>query len=363
LEGIKIKDKKSIKSMDQKKCPMCAETIKFEARVCKHCGYEYDIKELDDALEKRRKLLQQDKYAFDTIDDHKLLQIAYDHQYNQHDFSKAKYYLERLKKEFPQSEYLPYAEQRLREMEQWDGKKEPIIDYGRDIPQRSPMAWIRKWEGRQLPNIKLAAPGYPFLWGSGALVVLGLIFSWWLVILGLGAGGFLAYCFRDPERSIPSDPGVVVAPADGKVLFVDTVWEGRFFNASARRVAILLSLLDVHVNRAPVAGMVVKTEHQPGKFTAPVGIEADRTNERRIWMLADEADRRFLVVQVAGQVTRRIIPFAQGGQRLVRGERLGMICFGSRVDLFLPLEAQVTVAPGARVLAGTDVVARLPMAK
>lgn len=232
-----------------------------------------------------------------------------------------------------------------------------------DVSEAGPKAWVRKVQAWYLSHIKIAAPAYPYLIGSGVLVVLGLIFSWWLVILGLGAGAFLAYCFRDPERPVPSDPQVVVAPADGKVLFVDTVWEDRFFNASARRVAISIGLLDVHVNRSPVASIVVKTEHHPGQFTAPVGSKADRINERRLWMLADEDDRRFLVVQIAGQLTRRIVPFAQGGQRLAQGERLGMICFGSRVDLFLPLEAQVTVAAGTRVLAGTDVVAKLPMGK
>jgi phosphatidylserine decarboxylase len=247
--------------------------------------------------------------------------------------------------EFPQIESLPYEEQRLRKTGPGDEKRELGLDSGK---------------GWQFPSFKIAAPAYKFLMGSGVLVVLGLVFSLWpIVVLGLGVGGFLAYCFRDPERAVPSDPEVVVSPADGTVLFVDTVWEDRFLNASARRVAISLNLLDVHVNRAPVAGVVVKTEHQPGQFSAPVGSKADRTNERRLWMLADEDDRRFLVVQMAGQLTRRILPFAQGGQRLDRGERLGMICFGSRVDLFLPLEAHVSVAPGARVLAGTDVVARL----
>lgn len=263
--------------------------------------------------------------------------------------------------EFSQREYLPHGEQRLREMGHGDEKREPGLDLGKGFAKRVFKAQTRDEKGWQFPTFKIAAPAYKFLMGSGVLIVLGLVFSWWLlVILGLGAGAFLAYCFRDPERSIPSEPQVVVSPADGKVLFVDTVWEDRFLNGSARRVAISLSLLDVHVNRSPVAGMVVKTEHQPGQFSAPVGSKADRINERRIWMLADEADRRFLVVQMAGQLTRRIIPFAQGGQRLARGERLGMICFGSRVDLFLPLEAQVTVAPGTKVLAGTDVVARLP---
>lgn len=241
------------------------------------------------------------------------------------------------------------------------GATEPDLDLLGMVEGNSAKAWGRKVQEWYSAHIRIAAPAYPFLLGSGGLVVLGLIFSWWLVIFGMGAGAFLAYCFRDPERLVPSDPQAVVAPADGKVMFVDTVWEDRFLNAFARRVAILVSLLDVHVNRSPIAGMVVKTEHQPGQFTALFNREADKTNEQRLWMLADQHERRFLLIQLAGQLTRRIIPFAQGGQRLARGERLGMICFGSRVDLFLPLEAQITVAAGARVLAGYDVVARLPL--
>lgn len=360
----KKKTKEAVSKFETKQCPKCAETIKFEAKLCKHCSYEFSEDEILRQNEERDKIIQYDEYALNKIDDYQLLQIAYDYQYNQHDFEKAKYYLERLRNEFPQSQYLPYVEQRLREMGLKEGEEGPSPNIGIAIADRVPMAWTSKMQGWQFSDIKIAAPAYPFLLGSGVLIVLGLVFSWWLLlILGLGAGAFLAYCFRDPERPIPSEPEVVVSPADGTVLFVDTVWEDRFLNASARRVAISLSLLDVHVNRAPVAGVVVKTEHQPGQFTAPVGSKADRINERRIWMLADEDDRRFLVVQIAGQLTRRIVPFAQGGQRLDRGERLGMICFGSRVDLFFPLEAQVTVAPGARILAGTDVVARLPMAK
>jgi phosphatidylserine decarboxylase len=243
-----------------------------------------------------------------------------------------------------------------------EGVIDPDLDSS-GVAGGGPKAWVNKVQDWCLSQIRIAAPAYPFLIGSGVLVVLGLIFSWWLVLLGLGAGAFLAYCFRDPERPIPSGPEVVVAPADGKVLFVDTVWEDRFLKASARRVAISLSLLDVHVTRAPVESMVVKTEHQPGQFAAPITREADKTSERRIWMLVDEYERRFLLVQMAGQLTRRIIPFAQGGQRLARGERLGMICFGSRVDLFLPLEVQITVAPGEKVLAGSDAVAILPIAK
>jgi phosphatidylserine decarboxylase len=359
IDDIKRKNE-AVNKYDQKKCPQCAETIKYEARVCKHCGYEYNEQEIERELDDRRKYLhqlQQDGSSV-QIDDYKLLQIAYDYQYNQHDFKKARYYLEIIRKKFPQSDYLPYVEQRLAEMDHKEGNEEPSL--GRNIAMRVPMVQRKNGQGWQPPIINLAPPVYRLLIGCGILVLVGFLFNWWLiVILGLGTGAFIGYCFRDPERPIPADPEVVVSPSDGKVLFVDTVWEDRFLKASSRRVAILLGLLDVHVNRAPVASKVVKTEHQPGQFASPVRREADKTNEQHIWMLMDENDRRLLVVQMAGQLTRRIVPFAQKGQRLDRGERLGMICFGSRVDLFLPLDAQVTVAPGDQVLAGAHIVAKL----
>jgi len=205
----------------------------------------------------------------------------------------------------------------------------------------------------------IAAPGYPFLLGGGLLIFLGWALSWpWLTAAGLVGGGFFAYFFRDPQRPIPEDPAAIVSPADGKVVFLDEVQEDRFLQAPARRLAIFMNVFDVHVNRAPVAGTVADIRHQPGKFKAAFRQDADRLNEQQATLLDRDGGGRVLVVQIAGLLARRIIGFVKPGQKLGRGERLGMICFGSRVDLYLPPESEILVKVGDRVKAGSSIVAR-----
>jgi phosphatidylserine decarboxylase len=206
----------------------------------------------------------------------------------------------------------------------------------------------------------IAAPGYPLLAACAVLILLGWLLSWpWLTLPGLLGGAFFAYFFRDPERLIPGEPGAVVSPADGKVVMVDEAPEERFLQAPAQRVAIFMNVFDVHVNRAPVAGTVSLSKHQPGKFKAAFRQDAGWLNEQQSYVLETGAGVRVLVVQIAGLLARRIIPWVEVGTRLTRGERLGMICFGSRVDLYLPPEAQILVKPGDRVKAGSSVVAKL----
>ncbi len=206
---------------------------------------------------------------------------------------------------------------------------------------------------------KIAAPGYRFLAASGVLILLGwLLGSGVLGGLGLLSLAFFGYFFRDPERPIPADPGVVVSPADGKVVRVDDKQEERFLHAPARRVAIFMNVFDVHVNRAPLAGTVVESMHRDGCFKAAWSEAACDFNEQQALVLA-EGERRVLVVQIAGLLARRIISYVQPGQRLEKGERLGLICFGSRVDLYLPPAAEILVKVGDKVKAGSSVVARI----
>lgn len=209
--------------------------------------------------------------------------------------------------------------------------------------------------GRRL----IANPGFSFILPAGALFLLGLFLnSTWLALLGLVGAAFFAYFFRDPERPILGEPGLIVSPADGKVVVVDEVREDKFLGKPARRVGIFMNVFDVHVNRSPVAGTVAVSSHRPGRFKAAFRREADRVNEQQATLLQTEEDQRVLVVQIAGLLARRIIPYVGPGQKLARGERLGMICFGSRVDLYLPLEAEVLVKVGDRVRAGSSMVAR-----
>jgi phosphatidylserine decarboxylase len=206
---------------------------------------------------------------------------------------------------------------------------------------------------------KIAAPGYCFLSASGLLIFLGWLLSWaWLWIAGLAGLSFFAYFFRDPERPIPQEPGAVIAPADGKVILTDEVQEDRYLNAPARRVAIFMNVFDVHVNRAPLAGTVTRSEHRDGCFKAAWSEAACTFNEQQALVL-EAGGRRVLVIQIAGLLARRIISYVQPGQHLEKGERLGMICFGSRVDLYLPPEAEILVKVGDRVRAGSSIVARL----
>ena len=205
----------------------------------------------------------------------------------------------------------------------------------------------------------IAAPGYPLVLGGVVLVFLGLIGHWpWLTVLGLAAGGFFAYFFRDPERDIPPEPGIIVSPADGKVVRVDEVPAWQYYPESAKRVAIFMNVFNVHVNRSPVAGAVVAIAHRPGRFKAAFYEEAAQQNEQRLTLLESNAGNLVLVVQIAGLLARRILGWVQQGQPLGRGERLGMICFGSRVDVYLPREAEIQVQVGDRVKAGSSIIGR-----
>ena len=205
----------------------------------------------------------------------------------------------------------------------------------------------------------ITSRGYYFILPMAVVCLLGLALnSTLLFLLGLAGAGFFAYFFRDPERAIPPEPDVIVAPADGKVVAVDEVQEDKFLGRPAKRVGIFMNVIDVHVNRSPVAGTVVVTNHQPGRCLPVCCKGAAEVNEKQATLLEAEDGRRLLVVQIAGILARRIIPYVHPGQTLAKGERLGMICFGSRVDLYLPLEAEIMVQVGDRVQAGSSVLAR-----
>jgi phosphatidylserine decarboxylase len=178
--------------------------------------------------------------------------------------------------------------------------------------------------------------------------------------LPLVAGvGFCLYFFRDPEREAPADPRAVVSPADGRVIDVAPGAHADLLGAPATRVSIFMSPLDVHVNRSPVDGRIAALRHTAGKFRAAFDDKASEDNERNA-MVLESGGRRFLVVQVAGALARRIVCRRAVGDALVRGERYGLIMFGSRVDVFLPPDVPPVVKNGDRVHAGTSVLARLP---
>jgi len=194
---------------------------------------------------------------------------------------------------------------------------------------------------------------------AGGLTLVFLLLNWGLLaFLGLAVTALLLNFFRNPQRAVPSDLAAIVAPADGKVVLTDEVQELEFLGGPARRVAIFMNIFDVHVNRAPVAGRVVASRHRAGRFLAAYKEEADRVNEQQAILWETTAGSRVLTVQIAGLLARRIVPAVKEGDVLARGARFGMICFGSRVDLYLPLNCDILVKVGNRVRAGESIVAR-----
>ena len=202
-------------------------------------------------------------------------------------------------------------------------------------------------------RIPVAAEGWPFIFPpAAAACILGWM-GWWPASAALGVVTlcFLAF-FRDPDRIAPVVAGAILAPADGRVMRVveiDDPWVGR-----AVRVSIFLSPLDVHVNRAPVAGLVEGVEHEAGRFLAAYRDEASELNERCTVALQGET-ARVGVTQIAGVLARRIVCRARQGDKLQAGERYGLIRFGSRTDLVVPQGTEIRVRVGDRVRGGETI--------
>ncbi len=216
--------------------------------------------------------------------------------------------------------------------------------------------------------MRFASEGYPFIAAALVLAALGWI-VWALGSAGL-AGQILApvltvlalfplWFFRDPDRRIPTEPGVVVAPGEGRVLLVEEADEPTYLGGRARKISIFLSIFDIHVQRAPAAGRVEYKVYKPGKFALAWLDKASEDNEQASVGISTPHGK-VLVRQIAGFIARRIVTYPEEGQDVALGERIGIIRFGSRVDLFLPLDWDVTCAPGDRVVGGLTVLARQP---
>ena len=198
-------------------------------------------------------------------------------------------------------------------------------------------------------------------WIFAALFVL-VVTSWfvspWLSLLFVALAIYTVAFFRDPNRIAPDDDHAVLAAADGTVTDVVEIEETEVLKTRARRVGIFLSIFNVHTNRMPVTGTVVYREHRSGLFLDARRPECSEKNESMTW--AFQNDRATIVVrQLTGAIARRIVGWANVGDRLERGERFGMIRFGSRTEVYLPLNASVLVKAGDKVLGGLTVIARL----
>ena len=209
------------------------------------------------------------------------------------------------------------------------------------------MRWQTLFEGR---------------WIFAILTVLAIasgFLSWWLTLLVVALIIYTFAFFRDPERVVPAGDDAVVAAADGVVADIVEIEETEVLKQNMRRVGIFLSVFDVHTNRAPIEGRVTYREHREGLCLDARSPDCSGKNESMTW--AFENRRVTLVVkQLTGAIARRIVAWSKVGDELRKGERFGMIRFGSRTEVYLPLDATVLVRVGDRVVGGATVIARLP---
>ncbi|PLX51442.1 MAG: phosphatidylserine decarboxylase family protein [Desulfobulbaceae bacterium] len=210
------------------------------------------------------------------------------------------------------------------------------------------------------PQIPVALEGVPFI-GAGLFITLILALLHYPVAVLAGAlfTLFSLYFFRDPERVAPSDPAALTSPADGKVIVVEKILDERFLQTQAYKVSIFMNVFNVHVNRMPAAGMVEDVIYSPGKFYSADTAKGGLENEYCTTILATEQDQRYAVTQIAGLIARRIVCWAEKGDFFAKGQRFGLIRFGSRVDLYLPLDSRIEVEKGQKVKAGETVIGYL----
>lgn len=213
----------------------------------------------------------------------------------------------------------------------------------------------------------IAKEGLPFLLIPLVLAILLMIFPQtrfgWLFWLCVIIAGCIAGFFRDPERLIPQDDNAIISPADGKIILIQEVKYPALGVETYRQVSIFMSVFNVHVNRAPIAGTVDDVIYNPGKFFAAFEHKASLLNEQNSVILSQTRQGktvRILVKQIAGLIARRIVCYAKPGARFARGERIGLIRFGSRVDLFLPLETELAVKMNDKVKGGQTIIAKFP---
>jgi phosphatidylserine decarboxylase len=210
-------------------------------------------------------------------------------------------------------------------------------------------------------GVPIVREGVPFLLVCLVAAVSLTIGGLWPLGLVFGLlTAFIAYFFRNPERLPPVGEGMVGAPADGRIIFIGPVAEPEFSKEQMLKVSIFMSLWDVHVNRIPVDGTVRDMRYQRGRFMAAFEERASEENERNAMLIETGKGQRIVLVQVAGLVARRVVCYPKVGDFVLKGQRLGLIRFGSRCDLFLPVDSEVLLKLGDRTLGGETILARLP---
>jgi phosphatidylserine decarboxylase len=200
--------------------------------------------------------------------------------------------------------------------------------------------------------------GYYFGLPPLALGIAAFFLQWTVVaVILVFLASFVFYFFRDPERAIPSEPGALVSPADGRIVVVT---EEENAGRAGKRVSVFLAIWNVHVNRSPETGTIAGMEYRPGKFLAAMRERASFENEQNVISLSTAAGE-IVFKQIAGLIARRVVCWKKPGDMVQRGERIGLVRFGSRVDMWVPSVAEVLVNVGDNVKGGSSVLARVPV--
>jgi phosphatidylserine decarboxylase len=207
----------------------------------------------------------------------------------------------------------------------------------------------------------IAKAGYPYIFAAAfvtaVFALLGLTAP---AMAGLAAAFCICMFFRDPDRVVPAAEGAIVAPADGKVVLVEKETDCPYLEGRWAKVSIFMSVFNVHVNRVPFEGAVEKTVYCPGKFFNASFDKASKFNERNAVVVETADGKQVCFVQIAGLIARRIVCAVQEGDEVKRGQRMGMICFGSRVDVYVSPECRLAVGKGDRTFGGSTILGYMP---
>jgi len=217
--------------------------------------------------------------------------------------------------------------------------------------------WVDKPSPWAFP---VARPGLPFIYASAFLTLIVAISDMPCLTLLLI---FITFCivmfFRDPDRITPNQDNAVISPADGKVIKAETIQTSPYLDAPCIKISIFMTVFNVHVNRIPCSGTVADVIYHPGQFVSANLDKASEKNERNAIIVKLDNGESMAVVQIAGLIARRIISQVQIGDKVEKGQRFGMICFGSRLDVYLPQDSQLNVVVGERVQSGSSILAYL----
>ena len=215
-----------------------------------------------------------------------------------------------------------------------------------------------KWPAKAV--LPIAMPGVKYV--VAAILVTGMFFYFGLPttgVLALLITLFVTWFFRDPERRVPEGKDLLVSPADGKVIIVEPMARCEYLDEPCQKVSIFMNVFNVHVNRIPFSGIIEKVQYHPGKFVNASFDKASIHNERNALIIKTEDGRRYACVQIAGLIARRIVNCVQAHEQVHKGDRYGMIQFGSRLDLYLPQDFEVLVGIGDKTSAGSTVIGRM----